>query len=554
MMSRCATVILSAACLLPAQQAGSHDRTQAPTKGLPEVQPHIVIETVGPDGWRARLGPTNLGVMLASEQGRELWQPSLRPLFGMWQSIAGSEEAYQLASERLLGYGGTIRVAAHVNERSAANVAIVFDGDRDTDLDAVAKDVRRLIEGLLPGEWQQREVRGGELTIRSDGPDFVSAPRVEGGRLMLLLGDRDKIDNAVGLGAWLAARPATLSTPKPGSPAARLTFDLPRLISLGDGGRERAILKALGLDGLRELTLTLSAAGPRVQFGADVRIEGAPRGVVKAFLPTSQGISGLVALLPQKVSAGKVGRFDLHALYQGIVDALEADIADEDVREEIEQELGLDPGPDMLAHLTDEMLVVGSPFQDFDRASEATWMLAWRVRDEPRFVAGFEKLMRGAKPVVQTSETVDVDGVKLRRYGNPFGYDLWMAAANGVWAISGGRDAEEAITALLKQAKGQPFAPLAAPATGFDGLARNLPAGVNGVATADLGSIVGMPVDFWLELLTEVVPFPLGPGGDGDQSEEQMEAMRALLKQHNLTQLRSATGFAADTWRWRLYW
>lgn len=543
MMLRRALPVLFTACLVPAQQ------------DLPQVKPHVVIETVGPDGWRARLGPTNLGVMLTSDEGRKLWQPSLAPLIGMWTQVAGGEEAYQLASDRLLGYGGTIRIAALVNQRSAANLAIVFDGDKRTDLTAVANDVRQLIEGMLPGEWQEQEVAGRKVTMRTGGgPDFITMPRVEAGRLVMMLGDVGSAQNAMGLGAWLAARPATLTTPKPGSPAARVTLDLEQLITLGGVGQEQAMLKALGLDGLRELTLTLSAAGPRVQLGADVQIDGAPRGVVKAFMPNSQGLSGLAALLPAKVSAGKVGRFDLHAFYEGIVQAIEADLGAADVRESIKKELGIDPGPDLLAHLTDELLVIGSPFQDFDRANEATWLLAWRLRDEKKFAAAFDTMMRNARPIVQVAETVDADGARLRRYGNPLGYDLWMAAANGVWVISGGRDAEENVTEMLKQAKGMQFASKAAPTQGFEGLARYLPGGLNGAATADLGSVVGMPVDWWLELLPELLPIPLGRSVDEDEAEEQMEAMRALLKQHNLTQLRTATGFADGTWRWRLYW
>lgn len=542
MILRAVAPLLFVACCLPAQQP------------VEPTQPHIVIETVGPDGWRARLGPTNLGVMLASEEGRSLWQPSMQPLLGMWAGLAGNEEAYKLSSERLLGYGGTIRIAAFINDGSAANLAIVFDGDRRTDMDAVGADIRKLIEGLLPGEWREREAAGHKLELRRSGPDFVTAPVVDGKRLTMMMGDRDSIEGAMGLAAWLAARPATLTIPKPGSPALRVTFDLQPLISLGGVGNEQALLTALGLDGLKQLTLTLGAAGPHVQFGAAVEIDGAPRGVVKAFMPARQAISGLAALLPENSSASKVGRFDLHAFFEGVIDAIDVDLGDEDARATVERELGMDPSADMLAHATDEMLVVGSPFQDFDRLSEATWMLAWRLADDKKFAAGLEKLMQGAKPLIQTAETVDVDGVKLRRYGNPVGYDLWMAAGNGVWVISAGRDAEEQARDLLRAAKGRDFKVAAAPAKHLEDLGRNLPPGLNGYSGADLGSIVGMPVDWWLELLPELLPRGMTPDVDEDTAEEQMEEMRALLKRHNLDRLRSATGFDAGTWRWRLYW
>ena len=71
--------------------ASTNLRAQTATATAP---PHIVIETVGPDGWRARLGPTNVASMLASEEGRAIWQPTLAPLLGMWRMTVGDEEAF----------------------------------------------------------------------------------------------------------------------------------------------------------------------------------------------------------------------------------------------------------------------------------------------------------------------------------------------------------------------------------------------------------------------------------------------------------------------------
>ena len=542
MNQRVLASLVAVACALPAQQA--------PTA----VTPHLIIETVGPDGWRSRFGPTNFGVMLASEEGRRVWQPSVAPLLGMWAAVAGGEQAYKEASERLMGFGGSVRMAAFVNEDAAANIALVFDPDGRSDLEAIAADLRGWLDAALPGEWREHQLAGGKVTLKRSGPDFVTAPIVSDGRLQLMAGDFEHIDNATGLAAWLAARPATLASPKPGSPALRVTLDLKQLIALSELADSPVIVKALGLDGLQQMTLALRAAGPRIEVDADIALDGEPRGIVRAFLPSSAGISGLTALLPARASAWKIGRFDLNALFEGIMGAIAADEGDQKVRDEIRRELGMDPGPDLLAHATDELLVVGSPLRDLDRVSEAGWMLTWRLRDDRKFGEGFDKMIASAKPFLSPSETVEVDDVRLRRYGNMLGYDLWMAVGNGVFVIAAGRDAEADATALLRKAKAATFAPATAPGDGFRGLDRHLPPGVNGVARAEIDELVGVPIDWWLELLPELLPLDLRPDVDVDTAEEQQEAMLALLRQHQLTTIRTATGFANDTWRWRLYW
>ena len=42
--------------------------------------------------------------------------------------------------------------------------------------------------------------------------------------------------------------------------------------------------------------------------------------------------------------------------------------------------------------------------------------------------------------------------------------------------------------------------------------------------------------------------------GELDATEEAVEEARALLKKNNLSTIRTATGSAGGTWRWRLYW
>ena len=543
MNRRCAAALLAASSCLPAQED---------LEPLQPLTPQVVLETVGPDGWRARLGPTNLGSLFASEDGRALWQPLVEPMLDAWAGMLGGEDAYRRASARIFDYGGVVRFAWRRSMEDVVSFAVVVDGDGRTDPASLAADLRRLIEALVPGEWSTAVVAGREVELRSDEGMSLSAPRVDGGQLSILGGDPSGLEEAMGVHAWLAARPATLATPKPGSPAAQLRFDLQGLFASNGRGPDQTMLALFGLDSLRDLTLRVSAAGPRVQIGADVTTDGPPRGLAKAMMPASTGVSGLAALLPEKTSAAKVARLDPHALVEGIFAAAEAEL--EGAREDAEEYFGLDLADDLFAHATDELLVLGSPLVDFDRASEATWALAWRLRDDAKFGDALRKVLKQTRGFLSGSETVDVDGVELRRYGNLIGYDLWIGVGNGLWVIAAGRDAEEQATALLRQAKGAALASTPAPPRGFDDLRRYLPAGCNGFSQADLADISGVPVDWWLMLLPELLPSELGSAVDDEQAEAQAEALRALLVEHHLGLVRTATGSADGTWRWRLYW
>ncbi|MGK0349998.1 MAG: hypothetical protein ACJAYX_000666 [Planctomycetota bacterium] len=169
-------------------------------------------------------------------------------------------------------------------------------------------------------------------------------------------------------------------------------------------------------------------------------------------------------------------------------------------------------------------------------------------------VTNVAAMMTKVKWLFSGSETVDVDGVELRRYGNMLGYDLWMAVGNGVFVIAAGRDAEEEATAVLQKAKGQTFAVTTELAAAHADLKRYLPPGLNGLAQADLASVLAIPSEWWLEALNDVLPFINGPQLDPDEAEEQQQRFHRLLQSNNLALVRSATGFADGRWHWRLFW
>ena len=535
--------------------ASTNLRAQTATATAP---PHIVIETVGPDGWRARLGPTNVASMLASEEGRAIWQPTLAPLLGMWRMTVGDEEAFAAASNRIFGYGGVVRIAAQLEQGAAANVVVMLEPDGRTDLNVLATDIKELVGKAIPGEWTDLTIAGLPRAVRTMDGDAITAPVLQDGRLYLVAGQQATLGNGFALATHLLARPLMITSPKPGSPALHVVLDMPALIALnGTDNEEARISEALGLGQLQELTFSLRAAGPRVELDASMLMNGPTRGLVAALMPTTSGVSPLLQLLPSKTSAWKVGRFDCTALFDGIVDAIVSGRwgdSREEVIKDINKECGIDLRNDLLGNMTDELLVMGSPFQSFDSLDEATWLIAFRIKNEATFRTSFQTMMQQAKPMLSGSETVDVDGVELRRYGNMLNYNLWMAAGNGIFVIAAGRDAEEEASTALRAAKATKLDASKNPIAGFDDLQRFLPPGLNGVAQADIGSMVAIPTEWWIEAFNEYAMFLQGPQLDPETAEEHQERFHALLKAHNLLTMRSATGFAESRWHWRLFW
>jgi hypothetical protein len=523
--------------------------------------PHVLVEAVGPDGFRLRFGPTNLGSLLESEAGRKLWEPRVLPMLGMWQQLLGDEAKYAAARTRLLGYGGRIRLGLWFApgddpDHGPIQAALLLDGDGRTDLAALAQDLRDLQARLLTGEWAEQDVGGTKLDVRTDRSDSMTAPLREGEHLLLAYGRGDNLTGALAKARALAAD-ARGKPPAPDTPAMLVRIDLAALAANANAkGNESELMQALGVGSLGTASLALGTAGPQIQLELAQQFTSDERGLFAAVFPSSQGLPALAHLAVPGTNSWKAGRFDFAAIWSTIENArsTDGDRTREELRAESKKELGIDVAADLIAHATDEALLLGSPLQDLDEIAEATWSLAIRLRDEAAFAKGLDALLAKAKPFL-SRETAEKHGdVEIRRYGNMFGYDLWFAVGSGLCVMSAGRDANTQMCALLDAAKAAAAAP-AAPAPpplppDFAKLQRFLPPGLNGIGRGDLDSIVAMPQRWWLMLLGELTPLDTPE----EATDEERDAVRALLKAHRLDTLRSATGFADRHWRLRLFW
>lgn len=535
--------------------------------------PHILLDTVGPDGWRIRLGPTNVGSMLESEQGRKLWEPRMVPMLGMWQQLVGDEAAFATTKARWLGYGGRVRIGmwlapdAGMRRSPISHFAVVFDGDGRSDLDALANDLRDLQYKTVPGEWEERDVGGTKLAVRTQGGDVMCAPYREGDHLLLAVAaSGDDLAPALQHARELA-HSATGKAPAPNTPALRVTFDFATIVAtaMAASGSDAAWMKVLGLPSLGTHTMTVGTAGPHVQVELAQQFTSDDRGLFGAFFPAAPGLPALLAAAPGDKDSWKAGHLDLDALYTTIEQAVVASerTTAEEFRAEVNKEIGVDLQRDVLAHLNDEVLMTGYVPEGI--AKDTTWSLAFGVRDTTAFGKSLMTMLPQAKPFLSREAEEKHGDIPVYRYGGMLGYDLWLSVGNGVFVIAGGRDAEDLVGAALDRGKalpavaaaGAPAAALPTPHKGFEDLQRFLPGGLNGLARGDVGSVVVLPTEAWGMLVGSFAPFVFRPfeaeAADGDQ-EEQQQAMRTMLRTHSLDTLRTATGYTGWTWRWRLFW
>ena len=536
---------------------------QATTAAAPaNTSPHVRIETVGPDGWRMRLGPTNLGSLLESAQGRELWQPQVMPLLGFWQTIAGGEQPFAAAKERLLGYAGRVQFAAWVGKGSidhtgVVRLALTLEADGRTDMRALATDLRQL-QQQATGEWQKLDLAGEKLEVLRDGDDTMTAPQLVGDHIVVAMASESAIAEAFAAAKALLAG-ATGKPPAPNTPAMRVDVDVKALVAktLAEGSADdKTAVRVFGLDSLQQVQLSLGTAGPHVQVELAQHFAPAPAGFFAAFCPPVQGVPDLRGLATAQ-GTWRIGHFDWSALFTTAIDYIQqiSGLAAGDVRQDMKEELGLDVIDDLTAHMGTEIAVQGAGLRDFDRADDVAWALAVRLRDAAKFEASLLKLLEHGKPMMTLAETKTIDGVECRRYGL-LGYGLWLAVGHGIGFALGGAEAEERLTAMLtaaRQATTKDAAKPSEPKSAFPDLAKHLPAGTNCEARGDLASVFAVPTEMWWMLLREVVPIPR-PYLAADSDEKTREQTEALLRQHNLAVVRTATGYAAGVWRWRLYW
>ena len=528
--------------------------------------PDLRITTLGPQGWRIRLGPTNVGLLLDSDAGRAVWGGYAEAMATAVGRVFAAETNWLAAQQRFLDYDGTIHVAAWFDEDGGASFGLraawlVAEGDGHTDMTKLAADLRVLQE-QTPGEWVDRTVGGANLLVRESPWTRMSEASVKNGHLVVAV-TRSQTESLEALhraaDAMLAkATPNRTATQRP--PLVVSWAPQAMLGALGISPDGPDVWKLSGADGLREVTTTITSAGPHIVMEAAARFADAPTGLFAALTAPRAALPQLVRALPAGAPTFRVGHFDFAAMWDFVVAAAAADsrTTTEAMTKEIAQGVGVDLGDGFFRLLGDEVLVTTRPVDDPDRPAKATWALAIGLKDGVRFAPALQALLDALKPNVTRLDTETIAGVACSRYGNVLNYPLWLGAGARGFYLAGGSEAAEELATLVAAVEAAPTSvtgPTAIDAA-FDGLRRTLPAGMSGASRYDLqhGSVV------YDALFEGFGGFLLGnPFVDGEELDREAmaaakDAWIARLRANNLATLRTATGYADRTWRFRLYW
>ena len=568
-MTRSMLPLVFAACLAVDLTA----QTAPPPAAVPTAPatstvdaPHLRITTLGPQGWRIRLGPTNLGLLLDSDAGRALWGDYAKAMAAAVGGLFEAEADWLAAQQRFLDYDGTIHVAAWFDEEDAVNDGLraawlVAEGDGHTDMGKLAADLRVLQE-KTPGEWVDAKVGGAVLQVRESTRTRMSAASVANGHLVLAV-TRSQTESLEALHRAADAVLAKATTGKTAAQKPPLVVSWAPQTMLGSMGMSRAdatVWELSGADGLREVTATLTSAGPHVVMEAAARFADAPTGLFAALTAPRSALPKLARALPAGAPTFRAGHFDFAAMWDFVVAVMAAErrMPTDAAAKEIAQDIGVDLGDGFFRLLGDEVLITTRPVDDPDRPAKATWAVAIGVKDGARFATALQKLVDALKPNVTRLETETIAGVACSRYGNVLNYPLWLGAGARGFYLAGGSEAADELATLIAAVEGAPAdaaAPTAVDAA-FDGLRRALPAGMSGASRYDLqhGSVVYAALFEGLGGMLLGNPFADGEELDREAMAAAKEAWLARLRANNLATLRTATGYADATWRFRLFW
>ncbi|MEY2716557.1 MAG: hypothetical protein RIT24_2900 [Planctomycetota bacterium] len=521
--------------------------TAAPATTIATADP-IRIELQGPAQWRTQFGPTNLGSLLASEAGSSMWKGYVTPLEGMLKGALGLDDAaYAEARARMLDYGGSIAITFDF-DGDDEGLRVAFGPDGSTDLPKLCDDLAKLAARMSDAQWTERD---GALPMLQIGPEhFVSKPEIRGSdatdwtatfAISRDTGLPAAQTAAAALGVELHARRGEKAARSPFS----LLCDVPAAIAANGGMEDAATSAMLGLESMREIGLSIRAAGPQAQVEASMRFDGKDRGLFEILFPDTQGLPAISALRPADAALWKTGRCDFRAIRRVIrafadrVDAT-ADNVDEEMPPAI-----FDEQEGLLAHFTDEYAFASSAQSVEDlEDSQSNLVFAVRIRDHAKFADKWNAARKDLGFTELSSE--EQDGFVVQRLGGL----VAVTAAYGpeLLVIGYGRDVRDQVDAWITKAQDGAWT-TSKPAMP-QGLSRAAPDGCNGTAEGQVAMVLGQIVGSMG--FVQSITGDMGQGFDWQQVD--VEAVQQLLKEHNLDIARSLTGYRDGWWRMRVFW
>jgi len=529
-MSRIRSIRLAA--VLALHVAASAQTPPPVPAGPPAI---LCLRTFGPAAWRARLGPTNLGTMLASAQAEAIWRSYVNAAEASLRRSRRDEEAFAREWARALDYAGAIAIVVWLEQAEDAlhaarwSMAIVAEPDGQTDLTALAAESAGWL-GDIFGKERGRHWR--DLTL--------VPPQVRDGRVVAVVAGPEDADAAV-------VRAVALRPPAPAAPSVlHVEIDVPEALGLArDRPQDRDWLRALIGKATQRVTFDLGCAGPQLALDTEVAFTAGDRGLLGGLFAMGKGVPALEWLIPEGTAAHMTGHVDFPALWRAAVaaEAEQREIDFDTMRNRSARDLGLDVATDLAAHLADDVLLLwqaAAPEQK-DHSLLGTLCIVVPLRDEPEVIAGLKTLLSklGYRASVERGVLMAEQAGVLWRPA------LCLGIANGVACLAVGRDGRQQVLAVIDGAAGGP------PRTSSRPPEPAAPIGWNGAGRIDVTVMLGRHLASLGRLLCAFtgakVPRP-------DFLASEAERWLPLLQQHGLAAATRLSGATPTTWRQRVLW
>lgn len=500
---------------------------------LPAQTPPVLVRltVVGPEGWRAQLGPTNLGSMLATERAEAIWRGHAAAIDAALQQARGDDELFATQRARFLDYGGLVQVTAWLEQAEDSlhlprwSAALVAEGDGRTDLAAMAAECRVWlagVEGAVATPWRQMQ---------------LLAPRVHEGRLIAVLACAEDMAAAAARAERLRAVPLERG--------AILRLELavePFLGLLRDRAAERDLVATLLGPATRSVSLAIGRAGPRVALDLGLHFGAGGRGVPGGLHPVRAGAPDLAWLVPDGTGTHYAWRLDAPALWDTVVEAY-ATVSERDltkVGEELKLKHGCDLGK-LLGLLEDQAVLLwrsNDDTEDDDPSLLANACLVVPVRDEKAFGEGVEALVKK----VQFANARDDDGTLKVQLPS-----CSLTIGKGVCCIAFGHRGDDQVAAVLdRAAAGRPKPLVLAPPIGA-------PPGWNARGRIDVTTLAVRDIYgqlrwglYWL-MAMQRLPKVIA-------AAKEAERWLPLLREHRLDQATTLGGVTAEASMLRILW
>ena len=528
----------------------------AQDQARPAGPPIVRIEIAGPAMWRTILTPTNLGSLMASEQGAQLWQPVLYPVEQMLTSALGTD-AFDKARGRILDYSGTTKLAIWNDpDTEEVQVELVMSGDGQTDMAAMGRELATLLASATGEAWQT--VKRGEVTMRvlDLGPVLMlTEPRERDGALTAVIASETELVGMLQRSRNGAAPKAVDASPptRASAPLLAIHCDVATAIAAVEhdglfGQWEDALLTLSGLPSVEELVFELGAAGPHLRMDLRQSFLSDDRGAMAAFFPDRQGLPKL-ANLPATDSAGwKTGHFDMQALYDAALTAVRV-LDNADFDDEVNDLFGGDAKTGIQAFMSGEYVMFGgslnpnSPFHGSPSNG-----LAFALSDEDKFRKAWQTTADTLGWRENHSE--DVEGMLLQSL--QMNNQTWCAIGHGLFLFSSGEEAESQIRGLAMTVAEHPDWKTQAvtPSPEFQRLLRHAPPGLNGYAQAQIGEMYAQ-VGLAFSLINNLVDMP---SFQWEPDKNKREGILKILTKHDLLRAYSMTGYENRRWHHRILW